>query len=208
MAPKAPEDAPPSAGTAHDGAEPTLHEVLGQRDVGNAAAGRVVAQRSPKPGSSTPPRAPGGVESVLRSPGEQLPADVARSMEPVVGGSLEGVRVHRDAAAGRSADALDASAYTVGGHVVFGPERYDPGSDPGRKLLAHELTHVAQQGASTRVPPAESLTVSRPGDRSERAADADRRTAPCDRLQARPTPAGPRRRGRRSPASRRTPEPT
>jgi hypothetical protein len=93
-------------------------------------------------------------------------------MEPVVGGSLDGVRIHRDTAAGRSADALDANAYTVGGHVVFGPERYDPGSDAGRSLLAHELSHVAQQGTSTHVPQTDSLKVSRPGDRSERAADA------------------------------------
>jgi hypothetical protein len=184
IAPKAPDP----AAASHDGTGSALHDVLGQRDVGNAAAGRVVAQRSAKPGSGTRPNAAGNVDSVLRSPGEQLPGDVARSMEPVVGGSLDGVRIHRDAEAGRSADALDANAYTVGGHVVFGPERYDPGSDAGRSLLAHELTHVAQQGTSMHVPQADSLTVSRPGDRSERAADAVAHRA--GRTSSAPHPGG------------------
>ncbi len=202
IGPRADATPPGTAGLAAAGSP--LQDVLGHRDVGNAAAGRAVARRSPKPGSGTPPPAAGNVVSVLRSPGEQLPADVARSMEPVVGGSLEGVRIHRDAAAGRSADALDASAYTVGGHVVFGPERYDPGSDPGRKLLAHELTHVAQQGASTRVPPPESLTVSRPGDRSERAADtaAHRAAGPKSTV---PHASGP---GATAPAIARQPKDT
>ena len=128
----APKAAARNAGAAGGGGDPALHEVLGQRDVGNAAAGRAVAQRSPKAGAGPRPDAAGDVDSVLRSPGEQLPTDVARTMEPLVGGSLERVRIHRDAAAARSADALDANAYTVGGHVVFGPERYDPGSSSGR----------------------------------------------------------------------------
>src|SRR5262249_52273012 len=60
-------------------------------------------------------------------------------------------RVHTDGAAASSARALSAEAYTVGNHLVFGQERYQPATAHGRSLIAHELTHVLQQraGAST-----------------------------------------------------------
>lgn len=60
---------------------------------------------------------------------------------------LSRVRIHAGAEAARSAAQLDAEAYTIGPHIVFGQGRYDPYSAQGRSLLAHELTHVAQQGA-------------------------------------------------------------
>ncbi len=55
------------------------------------------------------------------------------------------VRIHTDAAARRSAAAIDAAAYTTGDHIVFGADRYRPDSESGRRLLLHELAHVAQQ---------------------------------------------------------------
>ena len=58
------------------------------------------------------------------------------------------VRVHDNAASAASARALGALAYTVGPHLVFGASRYAPHSASGRRLIAHELTHVAQQGAA------------------------------------------------------------
>ena len=57
------------------------------------------------------------------------------------------VRVHRDEKAAASARALNARAYTVGRHVVFGPGAYAPNTGPGLRLLAHELAHVLQQQA-------------------------------------------------------------
>jgi len=63
------------------------------------------------------------------------------------------VRVHRDAPAARSARDVSAQAYTVGHHVVFGRNRFQPGDSDGRELLAHELAHVVQQGsAASRTP--------------------------------------------------------
>jgi hypothetical protein len=59
-----------------------------------------------------------------------------------------GVRVHTDAKAAASALALNARAYTVGGHIVFAEGQYDPVSSAGRELIAHELAHVAQTGAA------------------------------------------------------------
>lgn len=55
------------------------------------------------------------------------------------------VRVHTDHRATESARAVNAIAYTVGSHIVFSPGAFAPESETGRKLLAHELTHVAQQ---------------------------------------------------------------
>ncbi|MEO5931762.1 MAG: DUF4157 domain-containing protein [Candidatus Kapaibacterium sp.] len=55
------------------------------------------------------------------------------------------VRVHTDSAAAESAAAVNALAYTVGNHIVFGAGHYAPADAEGRSLLAHELTHVAQQ---------------------------------------------------------------
>jgi len=55
------------------------------------------------------------------------------------------VRIHADAQAAESARSVNAVAYNVGSHVVFGRSQYDPTSAAGRRLLAHELTHVAQQ---------------------------------------------------------------
>jgi len=58
------------------------------------------------------------------------------------------VRVHTDARAGQSANAISARAYTVGRDVVFARDAYDPHTIEGRHLIAHELTHVVQQNGS------------------------------------------------------------
>jgi hypothetical protein len=63
------------------------------------------------------------------------------------------VRIHRDAEAAASAAAVRARAYTVGSDVVFARGAYAPGSAAGRRLLAHELTHVVQQAGGVDGPP-------------------------------------------------------
>jgi Domain of unknown function (DUF4157) len=87
-----------------------------------------------------------GGSSLIPSLGQGKPLDPAdRSyFEPRLGLSLEHVRVHADPQAADSAHALHASAYTLGRDVVFGEGRYQPGTQAGRRLLAHELAHVAQ----------------------------------------------------------------
>lgn len=79
-------------------------------------------------------------------------ADAAAQRVTAMGTPPEGqrfdlghVRVHTGPQAAASAEALDAHAYTVGNHVVFGRGQYAPDTSAGRNLLAHELTHVAQQ---------------------------------------------------------------
>jgi hypothetical protein len=108
-----------------------------------------VAQRvQPQPvGSSTSglPASPPIVRQVLGSPGQPLDRADRAFMEPRFGRDLSRVRVHTDARAADSARAVNASAFTVGRDIVFGRGRFRPGSREGRRLLAHELTHVVQQ---------------------------------------------------------------
>lgn len=85
------------------------------------------------------------VHDVLRSPGQPLDAQTRAFMEPRFGHDFSNVRVHTDENAAESARAVDALAYTVGHNVVFGAGQYAPNTGVGRRLLAHELTHVAQQ---------------------------------------------------------------
>ena len=62
---------------------------------------------------------------------------------------FSGVRIHTDNPAAASAAAMQARAYTVGSDIVFGEGHYRPQTAEGRALIAHELTHVAQQGSAS-----------------------------------------------------------
>lgn len=90
---------------------------------------------------------PASVERTLSSTGTPLPGSARTFFEPRFGHDFSTVQIHHDSAAARSAQDVDAHAYTVGRHVVFGQGRYAPDSHAGRELLAHELAHVVQQGA-------------------------------------------------------------
>jgi Domain of unknown function (DUF4157) len=89
------------------------------------------------------------VEQTLSSAGQPLDASTRAFFEPRFGRDLSDVRVHTDSAAGNSARAVAARAYTVGNHVVFAPGEFVPHAADGRRLIAHELTHVAQQAGRT-----------------------------------------------------------
>jgi hypothetical protein len=90
---------------------------------------------------------PAIVHDVLSSLGQPLDAGTRAFMEPRFGHDFSQVRVHTDDKAVKSAQAVNALAYTVGRDVVFGAAQYVPGTMEGRRLLAHELTHVVQQGS-------------------------------------------------------------
>jgi Domain of unknown function (DUF4157) len=90
------------------------------------------------------------VQEVFSAPGQTLDADTRAFMESRFGHDFSQVRMHIDAQASEVAHEVNALAYTVGRDVVFGAGQYAPQTLTGRKLLAHELTHVLQQqGAST-----------------------------------------------------------
>jgi hypothetical protein len=90
--------------------------------------------------------APDLVREVLRSPGHPLDAATRAYFEPRFGYDFSRVRVHSDARAAESATQIDSLAYTVGNSIVFRSCGYAPDSGSGKRLLAHELTHVVQQG--------------------------------------------------------------
>ncbi len=89
------------------------------------------------------------VHDVLGSPGQPIDRATRTFMEPRFGYDLSQVRVHSDPRAARSARAMNAIAYTMGRDVVFDSGQYQTDSLEGRKLIAHELTHVVQQGFAT-----------------------------------------------------------
>jgi outer membrane protein OmpA-like peptidoglycan-associated protein len=114
------------------------------------------------------------VHEVLRASGEPLEPTTRALMESRFGHDFSRVRVHTDAKAVESAQAVHAQAYTVGRDIVFSRGQYAPERPEGRRLLAHELAHTIQQAsaqATTHVPPAGGLTVGSPADSLERAAD-------------------------------------
>jgi hypothetical protein len=85
------------------------------------------------------------VHQVLRSAGQPIDTATRAAMERRFGYDFAGVRFHIGSEAEQSAAAVNALAYTVGHHVVFGAGQYSPHTDDGRRLIAHELAHVVQQ---------------------------------------------------------------
>jgi hypothetical protein len=90
------------------------------------------------------PHAPSIVHNVLNSPGQPLDRPTRNFFEPRFGCDLSQVRIHTDADAARSAQSVQAQAWTVGQHITFGPGMYSPSNPAGRGLLAHELVHTLQ----------------------------------------------------------------
>lgn len=101
------------------------------------------AQESAVEGTSLP--------AMLRPEGGQLLDSATRAFfEPRFARDFGDVRVHTAGQAAKSAQAIDAAAYTFGQHIVFNQNQYQPGTIAGKRLLAHELTHVSQSSPSQR----------------------------------------------------------
>jgi hypothetical protein len=121
------------------------------------------------------------------------------------------VRVHHDALADQSARAVNANAYTVGRDIVFAHGKYDPASSSGRRLIAHELAHVVQQGqddsrsAPLSIAPPSSVHETEADAAASRAvAPAQHRAAPAVQRQPAPTVDEPKKEG---PQAAATPSP-
>jgi hypothetical protein len=69
-------------------------------------------------------------------------------MEPRLGADFGGVRIHTDEKSAKLNQQVSAKAFTVGSHVFFGKGAYQPDTQSGKELIAHELTHTIQQGAA------------------------------------------------------------
>jgi len=113
--------------------------------------------------------APQIVREVLASPGRPLDAHTRVFMESHLGHHFGAVRVHTGDRAERSARSVNALAYAVGSHLVFAAGAYRPEAEEGRRLLAHELTHVVQQAGSA--PPQSEISVAPSDDPAEREAE-------------------------------------
>jgi hypothetical protein len=90
--------------------------------------------------------APPIVDEVIGASGTPLDTSTRTFFESRFDHDFGNVRVHTDGRASESARDVGALAYTVGNHIAFGHGQFQPGTSEGRKLLAHELTHVVQQG--------------------------------------------------------------
>ncbi len=92
----------------------------------------------------------GAQEAIPGSDGQPLDAATRAYMEPRFGHDFGHVRVHSDEQSALAAADYHARAYTVGSDIVFGAQEYEPTTTAGQHLLAHELTHVVQQGSDTK----------------------------------------------------------
>lgn len=144
-------------GASDDGweqeADRVADQVLAAKPVGGVASAPPRIQRAParEPSDDGPDgreAAPDSVTRVLNGAGRPLEAGLRRDMERRFRHDFSQVRVHTGTAAERSAHEVGAQAYTVGRDLVFGAQRYAPATPAGRHLLAHELTHVVQQGGA------------------------------------------------------------
>ncbi len=86
-----------------------------------------------------------------RGKGHQLDSKTNSYMSSRFGVDFDHIRIHNDSRAAEMNEGINAKAFTIGNDIYFNEGQYYPGSDEGKHLLAHELTHVLQQGQSQAV---------------------------------------------------------
>jgi Domain of unknown function (DUF4157) len=155
---------------AHVPAGPAEHPLAAlQRQVGNQAMVQLLAGDQESDESASPV-----LDVIGKGGGAPLDGGSRQQLEKGLGADFSDVRVHTDGSAGASAEAVGASAYTVGHEVVFAPGHYQPGTPQGQRTLAHELTHVVQQrqGPVAGTDTGTGIALSHPSDSFEQAAEA------------------------------------
>ena len=105
---------------------------------------------------------PDSIRRVLAHGGHRLEQSVESEMAQRFRRDFSNVRVHTDRTAVDLAADLNAQAFTIGNNIVFGAGSYVPTSKYGQRLLAHELTHVVQQGSNNRAIQRQPKTKSEP----------------------------------------------
>lgn len=133
-------------------ADSVLHAMRAGDARGAATDPAMLHRSSPESGGVT--AVPSEVEAQLanmQSGGEPLPAPVKSRMEPAFGADFGSVRIHRDAQAASSAEAIGANAFAVGNHIAFNHGTFVPGTHAGDHLIAHELSHVVDADAADAV---------------------------------------------------------
>jgi hypothetical protein len=159
----------------------------------NGVSGTARIQRVAGQSASETLTAPASVEQAVAGSGQPLDDTLRREMEQRFGCDFSRVRVHLGSAAEHSARDVNARAYTLGDRMVFDAGEFNPATGAGRRLLAHELTHVVQQsGAAANV-------VRRSNGFDE---DEPTRQWPRARTVEEPIPAGAERGGARGHVER------
>jgi hypothetical protein len=99
------------------------------------------------PGAAAAPASPGAAKAIGALGGGRPLASAERAFfEPRMGADLSGVRLHDGRAADRASKAINARAFTLGRDIAFASGEYQPDTDTGRRLMAHELAHVVGDG--------------------------------------------------------------
>jgi hypothetical protein len=137
-----------------------------QRSVGNQAVLSILSRPAPETEEATV----GDVTHRLGA-GRPVEPEVRRPMETATGADLGDVRLHEGAAADELCRALDARAFTLGTDIVVADGEYIADTAEGGQLLAHEFTHVVQQGVQP-APSAQRLEIGTVNDPSERQAES------------------------------------
>ncbi|MFJ3459800.1 DUF4157 domain-containing protein [Achromobacter spanius] len=133
---------PPQSDQPRGAVRPALESALDP-----ASAQSPPSLRPPDPRGAASMEQPPILHEVLSTQGHPLDANTRTFMEPRFGKDFRHVRLHADARAIASANALNARAFTVGHHIVLNAGVYAAGTPAGRALLAHELAHVVQQSS-------------------------------------------------------------
>lgn len=147
-----------------------------QRQVGNQAVQRMLAQRSSEGAFDLDDDTANRINQ-SRGGGQPLDSAVQKQMSESMGHDFSGVRVHTSPEADALSQSLNAKAFTTGQDIFFKQGEYNPGASSGQELLAHELTHVVQQSSGQVSGNSGKMTVRPAGDVYEQEADATARQA-------------------------------
>lgn len=140
-----------------------------QQTMGNTAVQRFLAQRSGSGPSEVDEETAAAIDN-SRGSGQALDGQMAQRAGQTMGRDFSDVTVHTDSSADQLSRQLGAKAFTTGNDIYFREGAYNPGSSDGQHLIAHELTHVAQQGSAA--PVQAKMTVNDPNDQYEAEADS------------------------------------
>jgi Domain of unknown function (DUF4157) len=142
-----------------------------QQQVGNRAVQRLLAQRSGDGPFELDDNTADRINRE-RGGGQSLDSNVQAKMSDSTGQDFSDVKVHTGPESHALNEQISAKAFTTGSDIFFREGAYDPGSSGGQELLAHELTHVAQQRSGSVGGGGGRMTVNAPGDSYEQQADS------------------------------------
>lgn len=148
-------------------ADRTADRVLAGVPVSIGATRRTL-QASAIPSKHPSPSSPQSVADALAAPGIPLSQGLRRDMERRFDHDFSRVSIHSDRRADQSARELGANAYTAGRQIVFGSGQFAPHTQEGRRLLAHELTHVVQQASGRADGRIQAQASGKPADKPKR----------------------------------------